>query len=133
MDTRIRAVMLLTSDLDRAVSFYQQAFGLTLSRGGAHMAAFELEGASLAILTKDAATKLTGLVVGEPSELPSQFQVLQAGSTEAVDESIAKVRSAGGTILREPGENEWGGYSAAFRDPDGNAWSIGFNVEFYRA
>ena len=133
MESRIRAIMLLTSDLDRAVRFYEQGLGLTLARSGADMAAFELEGAALAILTRDAATKLTGLVLGEAPEMPSQFQVLQAGSREDVDATIEQVRRAGATVLREPHENDWGGYSAAFRDPDGNSWSVGFNVEFYRA
>ena len=44
-----------------------------------------------------------------------------------VDAVIDEVRAAGGTITREPGETFWGGYSAAFADPDGHPWEVAHN------
>ena len=133
MTCQIRAVMLLTSDLDRAVRFYESGLGLKKGRGGADMATFEMEGSALAIVTRDSAERLTGLILGEAPEIPSQFLVLQAGSREEVGQIIDRAHEAGARVLRRPADNDWGGYSAAFSDPDGHTWSVGFNLEFYRA
>ena len=46
---------------------------------------------------------------------------------DEVDSVIEEVRAAGGTITREPGETFWGGYSAAFTDPDGHPWEVAHN------
>ena len=122
MNSQIRAVMILTSDLDRAVKFYESGLGLKKSRGGADMATFEMEGSSLAIVTRDSAQALTGLILGQAPEIPSQFLVLQAGSREEVEQIIDRVQEAGARVLRRPADNDWGGYSAAFADPDGHTW-----------
>jgi uncharacterized glyoxalase superfamily protein PhnB len=49
------------------------------------------------------------------------------GSPAEVDAVIEEVRSAGGAMVREPGETFWGGYSAAFADPDGHPWEVAHN------
>ncbi len=49
------------------------------------------------------------------------------GSAEEVDRVIEEVRKAGATISREPAETSWGGYSAAFVDPDGHPWEVAHN------
>ena len=41
-----------------------------------------------------------------------------------VDEAMAAVRAAGGTVLAEPTDREWGGRSAYFADPEGNVWEV---------
>jgi uncharacterized protein len=48
-------------------------------------------------------------------------------SPAEVDSIADEVRAAGGTITREPGETFWGGYSAAFTDPDGHPWEVAHN------
>ena len=40
---------------------------------------------------------------------------------------IEEARAAGADIGREPDETPWGGYSAAFTDPDGHAWEVAHN------
>jgi uncharacterized protein len=52
------------------------------------------------------------------------------GSEEEVDRVIEEARTAGATISREPGRTSWGGYTAAFVDPDGHAWEIAHNPGF---
>jgi uncharacterized protein len=44
-----------------------------------------------------------------------------------VDAVIDEARAAGAGIVREPGETFWGGYSAAFTDPDGHPWEVAHN------
>src|SRR5213078_3935135 len=43
-------------------------------------------------------------------------------SPEEVNSVIEEARAAGARIVREPAETFWGGYSAAFVDPEGHAW-----------
>ena len=51
-------------------------------------------------------------------------------SREEVDEVIALVRSAGGTIVKEPQDVFWGGYHAYFADPDGYCWEVAWGPDF---
>jgi uncharacterized protein len=48
-------------------------------------------------------------------------------SREEVDVVTEEARAAGATIGREPAETFWGGYSAAFCDPEGHPWEIAHN------
>lgn len=48
-------------------------------------------------------------------------------SPAEVDAVVEEVRAAGGTVRREPAETFWGGYSAAFADPDGHVWEVAHN------
>lgn len=43
---------------------------------------------------------------------------------EQVDEALAAAREAGANVLAEPTDRDWGGRSAYFADPEGNAWEI---------
>lgn len=47
-----------------------------------------------------------------------------AESREEVDEMAKKVRSAGGTVWGEPGENQGWMYGFGFSDPDGHRWNM---------
>ena len=49
---------------------------------------------------------------------------------EKVDEVIELVRSAGGTIVKEPQDVFWGGYHAYFADPDGYYWEVAWGPDF---
>ena len=48
-------------------------------------------------------------------------------SPAEVDAVIEEARRAGAGIVREPAETFWGGYSAAFTDPEGHPWEIAHN------
>ena len=51
-------------------------------------------------------------------------------SAADVDRVVEEARSAGATVVREPGGTFWGGYSAAFLDPDGHPWEVAFNPDW---
>jgi uncharacterized protein len=48
-------------------------------------------------------------------------------SPEEVDAVVEEARAAGADIVREPAATFWGGYSAAFTDPEGHPWEIAHN------
>lgn len=43
---------------------------------------------------------------------------------ELVDETIQAARDAGGRVVKEPVDAEWGGRSAYFTDPEENLWEV---------
>lgn len=52
---------------------------------------------------------------------------INVDTPEQVDQAVEDVRSAGGRIAREASEAFWGGRTAYFFDPEGNAWEIAWN------
>ncbi len=50
-----------------------------------------------------------------------------ARSKDDVDLIFSRLKEKGATILKEPEEVFWGGYSGYFCDPDGHAWEVAFN------
>ena len=53
-------------------------------------------------------------------------------SRQEVDEIMERAKESGAQIVKEAEENAFAGYSGVFRDPFGNRWPVGFNVEFPR-
>jgi uncharacterized protein len=49
------------------------------------------------------------------------------GWSSASASVIEEARGAGADVVREPAETFWGGYSAAFTDPDGHPWEVAHN------
>ncbi len=48
-------------------------------------------------------------------------------SREDVDRVLAEARAAGASLVSEPMERDWGGYTGYFADPDGFRWEIAWN------
>ena len=42
-------------------------------------------------------------------------------------QQLEAARDAGATIVKEPEEVFWGGYSGYFSDPDDHLWEVAFN------
>jgi uncharacterized glyoxalase superfamily protein PhnB len=51
-------------------------------------------------------------------------------SPEEVDAVLAEAKRAGGTITRQSGRADWGGYTGAFADPDGYVWEVAHNPDW---
>ena len=65
------------------------------------------------------------LVVGSTVAL-----ALNVRSRHEVDDVVAAVVVAGGTVTRPPGETFYGGYAAYVADPDGHLWEVAHNPGF---
>ena len=50
-------------------------------------------------------------------------------SEARVDEIIAEAEKAGAKILKPAAKEQWGGYGAAFADPDGYVWKLGYSAQ----
>jgi catechol 2,3-dioxygenase-like lactoylglutathione lyase family enzyme len=125
MEPRISLITLGVRDLGRARAFYE-ALGFPtgaapdddvvfLRSGGMVLALWDR-----AALAEDSGVEDTGGWGG----ITLAHNVRSPADVDAV---IEEARAAGADIVREPAETFWGGYSAAFTDPDGHPWEIAHN------
>lgn len=130
MEPRINIITLGTKDMDRAIRFYRDGLGWPLSSISAgDFAIFRIStGTALALyprhlLTKDACVEDLGGYGG----ITLAQNVL---SREEVERALSQAVSAGGSLLKDAGDTEWGGYSGYFADPDGHPWEVAYNPFF---
>ena len=122
---RLSVVTLGTHDVRGLRGFYERLGWRSGSPEGDEFAAFPLGGAVLALFRSDLLAAEAG--AGDPPA-PGAFRgVSLAITVDAegdVDTALAAARDAGAAILSEPVTREWGGRSAYFADPEGNAWEV---------
>jgi catechol 2,3-dioxygenase-like lactoylglutathione lyase family enzyme len=126
MEPRLSLVTLGVADLARAVAFYRDVVGWTPASVLDDVAFFDLGGTVLALWLH---TSLAAELDVEPIVPPYRTVALAHNlpSPEAVDTTIAELRSRGATVVHEPAATGWGGYSAYIEDPDGHRWEIAHN------
>ncbi|MCH7522470.1 MAG: VOC family protein [Chloroflexi bacterium] len=121
---RISIVTLGVRDLASMRAFYG---GLGWEEGISTegFAAFKTGGAVLALFPLDELARDANSVV-PPGEGGFRGVTLALNVEEKgrVDEVVGTVRAAGGRIVKEPIDADWGGRSAYFSDPEGNLWEV---------
>ena len=122
---RVSIVTLGVRDLASMRAFYR---GLGWHEGISTegFAAFKTGGAVLALFPLDdlARDANTAAPPGESGGFKGVTLALNVEEKAQVDEVIAEVRAAGGSVAKEPIDAVWGGRSAYFSDPEGNLWEV---------
>lgn len=120
---RIDVVVLFVTDLERAKTFYRDTLGLNMSFEDEASAFFELETASLLLLSIAGAQSLLSpeAVAAQP---PTGARSQHVAFVEDVDAMHADLVARGVRFVREPIDRAWGLRTAHFTDPDGNIWEI---------
>lgn len=124
MPAAISCVTLPVDDLQKSIAFYRDGLGLAVDEQEEGQAAFDVDGVYLVLLNRSD----FGVYVEEVGHRPAT-----RGNSEAilsyftdtrgeVDALLAKVKSAGATVTAA--EDEDGGYSGYFTDPDGHVWEV---------
>ena len=118
----IGAITLFVEDVDRAVSFYREAFGLEPAFAEETDAMFRLEN-TLLFLTKssEAPRMIAPAVAGRPGNGPRHVFAIIVDDVDAV---CAELTGKGVTLLNGPEDRSWGMRTANFQDPDGYVWEI---------
>lgn len=122
--SRLIFIALNVSELERSVTFYQEAFGIELHRdhnepeadvwmGGAHAAYSWKEGAFLHF----------ALFPASQPERPVSRDAQIGFKVTDIENAHAKALSAGALVVHPPRSEPWGS-TARYRDPDGNLVSI---------
>lgn len=117
-------IMLGVEDLGRATKFYSEGLGYTIGKETPHFVSIDLgDGASLALYPREAAAQDAG-VSSEGSGFRGVSFHLNPDTREAVDTTIRDAVAAGGSVVKEAADTQWGGYYGYFSDPDGYLWKV---------
>lgn len=127
MEQRLSLVTLGVADLQRAVTFYENALGWKAEASPSGVVFFDLNGLVFALWPHaDMALDL-----GIPAEtLPAYHGsalAYNARSETEVDAIFERLKAHGANILKPPHKTFWGGYSGYFCDPDGHVWECAHN------
>ena len=122
ISNRLTAVTFGARDADALASFYR-ALGWHAAVEADGFYAFETKGLVFTLWPLDLLAGAAGL---EP--LPQGFRgsnlALNVDERDEVDATIEAARAAGARITREPTDEEWGGRSGYFTDPEENLWEV---------
>jgi uncharacterized protein len=125
VEQRVSLVTLGVSDLERALTFYEQLGWKTGAEPGDDVVFFQAGGMILALWDRALLAEDTGVEDGGGwGGVTLAYNVRSPAEADAV---IEEARAAGARITRDPGPTFWGGYSGAFLDPDGHAWEVAHN------
>ncbi len=136
MKPRITLITFGVDDLEKAVRFYRDGFGLktegivgTQFEHGA-VAFFDLQaGLKLALWPRTSMAHDTGLPLSPKS--PTEFTLGHNVSSKAeVDAVLDQAKKAGAVIVKPAHDTFWGGYAGYFQDPDGHLWEVAWNPEW---
>lgn len=141
MEQRITLVTLGVRDLDRARRFYE-ALGWR-GQEVQRTVFYQAGGLGLVLWDRDLLAADCGLGSGpsgaEDRQGPASPAAGRFGgialahnvrSRAEVDELLAAVEAAGGTVTKPAADNAIGFYSGAFTDPDGHPWEVAHNPGF---
>ncbi|HEY2858252.1 MAG TPA: VOC family protein [Terracidiphilus sp.] len=107
---------LITSNVDRLVSFYQDVLGLKAERTGDQYAEFHTGAGVLAIFSAEGQEKY---IPGSADAGRNRSAILEFKVTD-VDQEYARLQPLVKVWVKKPTTQPWGTRSVYFRDPDGN-------------
>ncbi|GEO99066.1 VOC family protein [Methylobacterium haplocladii] len=129
MQPRLTLVTLGTTDLPRAIRFYE-ALGWTRSlQGSDGVAFFQVGGMVLSLFPRESLAADAG-VPAEGSGFRGFSLAYNTASREETDAVLAQAVEAGATLVKPAHDVFWGGYSGYFADPDGTLWEVAWNPSF---
>jgi uncharacterized protein len=120
---RITVITLGAHDLPALRSFYE-ALGWELVIPGDEFCGFATRGAVLTLFPRAELAKDAHTTEAPPNQGIAMSIAINVDEREQVDEAIAGIRAAGGTILKEPEDAFWGGRSGYWADPENNVWEV---------
>ena len=122
MDVHFSTVALGVDDVDRALNFYGEAFGLEVQARYGQLVYLATGSTRLALYPRTALAAYAGV---EPAPTDAGVLLsLNLDSRTAVDRSLRGAIEAGAVLSRPAGRFDWGGYGGCVRDPDGHLWEL---------
>lgn len=131
---KITCICLGVRSMERAIRFYRDGLGYRTDCQSYDppVCFFDTPGTKFELFPLDLLAK--DISESDPPPLANGFGGItltyNVASRGEVDEVVALVRRAGGTVVKEPQETFWGGYHAYFSDPDGYYWEVAWGPDF---
>ena len=125
MSLQVTAIMIGVEDLDRAKKSYAEGLGCPIGQDYPGFVSFDLGdgSSSLALYERTAAAQDAGVSPEGSGFRGVSFHFI-AASRETVDEIMRNAVAAGGSVVKEAADAQWGGYFGYFSDPDGYLWKV---------
>jgi len=125
MEQRVTLITLGVRDLARARAFYE-ALGWTSGAAPEDDVVF-FQAGGMVVALWDRARLAEDSGVEDGGGWGGVTLAYNVRSPEEVDTVTEEARRAGASVVREPAETFWGGYSSAFVDPEGHPWEVAHN------
>jgi uncharacterized protein len=125
MEQRVSLATLGVRDLARARAFYEGLGWTTRAEPDDDVVFFQSGGMVLALWDRARLAEDSGVEDG--GGWGGVTFAHNVRSPAEVDAVVEEARRGGANVVREPGETFWGGYSAAFTDPEGHPWEVAHN------
>jgi predicted enzyme related to lactoylglutathione lyase len=110
------SIRIITDDLDRLVTFYEQLTGVTAERPAPPFAELVLPSVTLAIGN----SQTVGLFGAGSARAADNHSVIIEFRVDDVDAEYTRLEPLVSEWIQEPTTMPWGNRSILFRDPDGN-------------
>lgn len=127
MKLTMKYVILYVNDFDKTMHFYKEILNLPVKMQQDTYVEFDTGAVTLSINTRQSVKEDIGLNVPEASVSTQTFEI--GFIVEDVAATIAKLRSQGVPIIKEPVTKPWGQTVAYVADPDGHYIEICTSVE----
>ena len=129
MEQRLSLITLGVADLARSTAFYE-ALGWHRSVRDAEGVAFVQLG-SIALSLFPRADLAADVGIAPEGRGFAGFALAHnVRQRQEVDALVTRMVAAGGTLVRAPHTQSWGGFSAHVADPDGFLWELAWNPGF---
>lgn len=128
MQQRISLITLGVGDLELSRTFYSNLGWTAHESSTDDVVFFQTGGIVVGLWDRKSLAKDSG--VNDEGGWGGITLAYNAGSESQVDAIIEEAQFAGATIVREPAETFWGGYSGVFTDPDGHPWEVAYNPDW---
>jgi predicted enzyme related to lactoylglutathione lyase len=113
---QVASIRIITDDLDRLVTFYEQVTGVTAERPAPPFAEFVMPSATLAI----GHSQTVGLFGAGSARAADNHSLIIEFRVDDVHAEHARLQNLVEDWVQEPTTMPWGNLSILFRDPDGN-------------
>ena len=111
-------IVLIVSDLDRALHFYTGLLGLRLGHRSGDYAQLDTGFTRLALYTRGAMAKTLGMSLDAPAASAPGFEI--GFKVADVDVAFSQLVAQGAPPVVPPTDRFWGQRTAYVRDPDGH-------------
>jgi len=123
-------ITLGVSDMQRAVTFYEQGLGFPRMESPPEVAFFTLNGTWLGLFDRESLAE-DAMVSPEGSGFNGLVLAHNVHSEDEVEAVLAQAVTAGARLVKPVQKTFWGGYSGYFSDPDGHLWEVAHNPFFW--
>ena len=128
MDQQLHFITVATRSLDAARAFYQEGLGWEAKLDVPGEILFYQIAPGLLLGLFDAGKFARDLGGSTPPEVSGVTLSHNVGSPDAVRSTVGAMSAAGGVVVKEPQQGQFGGiFHAHVQDPNGLVWEIAHN------